>query len=184
MSFVRFVKLNVPAGAAKPGPAIGQSLGPLGINMAEFCKQFNEATDAVWKKEVPLRVRLHAMSDRSFTFDVRSPSTPYLIKQAIGITKGTGSPDPNKPFAYIAPEAVYAIAQIKRKDDNLKMIPLDSVCRMVVGTARTMGIICKEFEDMPENQKKKDEEVDVVDSAAAAADEEEDSEDADDSTYK
>jgi len=155
MSFVRFVKLNVPAGNAKPGPAIGQSLGPLGINMADFCKQFNEKTDPVWKRDVPLRVRLHAMSDRSFTFDVRSPSTPYLIKQACGLTKGTGTPDPLKPFAYITPEAVYEIAKIKQQDDQMVDIPLSSVASMIVGTARTMGIACKEEEDHPSNKEKK-----------------------------
>ena len=112
MSFVRFVKLNVPAGSAKPGPAIGQSLGPLGINMAEFCKQFNEKSDTAWKRDVPLRVRLHAMSDRSFSFDIRSPSTSYLILQACGLSKGTGTPDPLKPHAYLTPEAVYEIAKI------------------------------------------------------------------------
>ena len=155
MSFVRFVKLNMPAGNARPGPAIGQSLGPLGINMAEFCKQFNEKTDPVWKRDVPLRVRLHAMSDRSFTFDVRSPSTPYMIKQACGIVKGTGTPDPLNPYAFITPEAVYEIAKIKQQDDQMISIPLDSVARMVVGTARTMGIACKEEEDHPQAKEKK-----------------------------
>ena len=121
--------------------------------MADFCKQFNEKTDAVWKKDVPLRVRLHAMSDRSFTFDVRSPSTPWLIKQACQLEKGPNSPDPLNPFAYITPEKVYEIAKIKQKDDQMGHIELASVARMVVGTARTMGIICKEEEDIPGKEK-------------------------------
>ena len=88
MSFVRYVKLRVPAGNARPGPAIGQSLGPLGINMAEFCKQFNDRSQQIYEKDVPLSVRLTALSDRTFTFDIRSPPTSYLIKKAVGIEKG------------------------------------------------------------------------------------------------
>ena len=155
MSFVRYVKLNVPAGSAKPGPAIGQSLGPLGINMAEFCKQFNERTDPVWKRDTPLRVRLHAMSDRSFSFDVRSPSTSYLILQACELPKGSPTPDPLKPHAFITPEAVYEIANIKHRDDNMTHLPLASVARTIVGTARTMGIDCREVEDHPPKKEEK-----------------------------
>jgi large subunit ribosomal protein L11 len=147
MSFVKYVRLRVPAGSAKPGPAIGQSLGPLGINMADFCKQFNEKSDAVYKKDVPLGVRLHANSDRSFTFDIRSPSTSWLIKQAVGLEKGPTNPDPNNPVAYITPEAVYEIAKIKHGDDMRWHLPLEGVARSVVGTARTMGIICREAEE-------------------------------------
>ena len=121
--------------------------------MAEFCKQFNERTENVWKKDVPLRVRLHAMSDRSFTFDVRTPSTPWLIKQVCGLEKGPSNPDPMNPFAYITPEQIYEISKIKHRDDQMKHIELGSVARMVVGTARTMGIICKEEEDILSGEK-------------------------------
>lgn len=144
MSFVRFVKLRVPAGNAKPGPAIGQALGPLGINMAEFCKQFNEKSDTLYKKETPLAVRLHAHSDRTFTFDIRSPSTAWLIQQAVGLAKGPSNPDPTNPAAYITPEAVYEIAKIKHGDDMRWHLPLEGVARSVVGTARTMGVVCRE----------------------------------------
>ena len=147
MSFVRYVKLRVPAGNAKPGPAIGQSLGPLGINMIDFCKQFNEKTDGVYKRDIPLSVRLHAMSDRSFTFDVRSPSTSWLIKRVVGLEKGPTSPDPMTPVGYITPEAVYEIAKIKHADDMRWHLPLEGVARSVVGTARTMGVICREAEE-------------------------------------
>lgn len=147
MSFVRFVNLRVPAGSAKPGPAIGQSLGPLGINMADFCKQFNEKTDGTYKKDVPLGVRLHANADRSFTFDIRSPSTSWLIKRAVGLDKGPTNPDPTNPVAFITPEAVYEIAKIKHGDDMRWHLPLEGVARSVVGTARTMGIICREAEE-------------------------------------
>jgi large subunit ribosomal protein L11 len=180
MSFVRYVNLRVPAGSAKPGPAIGQSLGPLGINMADFCKQFNEKSDMIYKKDTPLGVRLHAFSgasnrfcssafppqsrtthtpeylslgpltcftrtlDRSFTFDIRSPSTSWLIKKAVGLDKGPNHPDPNNPVAFITPEAVYEIAKIKHGDDMRWHLPLEGVARSVVGTARSMGVICRE----------------------------------------
>ena len=147
MSFVRFVNLRVPAGSAKPGPAIGQALGPLGINMADFCKKFNEKSEQLYKKDVPLGVRLHANSDRSFTFDIRTPATSYLIKKVVGLEKGPKNPDPNNPIAYITPEMIYEIAKIKQTDDMRHHISLDSVARSVAGQARTMGIICREAAD-------------------------------------
>jgi large subunit ribosomal protein L11 len=115
--------------------------------MADFCKQFNDKTDGIFKKDTPLNVRLHAMSDRSFKFDVRSPSTSYLILKVVGLEKGPSNPDPNNPSAYISPEAIYEIAKIKQADDQLWHIPLDSLARSVVGTARTMGIVCREMPD-------------------------------------
>jgi large subunit ribosomal protein L11 len=147
MSFVRYVKLQVPAGSAKPGPAIGQALGPLGINMADFCKQFNERTAKTYVRDVPLNVRLHAMSDRSFKFDVRTPSTSYLIRKVVGMDKGPTSVDPLKPTAFIAPEEVYEIAKIKHIDDQRWHLPLESVARSVVATAKNMGIECREKDE-------------------------------------
>lgn len=147
MSFVRFVKLRVPAGAAKPGPAIGQALGPLGINMAEFCKQFNEKTEPIYEREVPLSVRLHAMSDRSFTFDVRSPPVSYLVKRVVGIDKGPANPSLDNPTGYISPEAVYEIAKIKQQDDHMWHLPLEGIARSVIGTCRTLGVKVREVDE-------------------------------------
>lgn len=148
MSFVRYVKLQVPAGNARPGPAIGQSLGPLGINMADFCKQFNERTDSAgWIRDVPLNVRLHAMSDRTFTFDVRTPSTSWLIRKVVGLDKGPGKVDPLKPIGTIRPEEVFEIAKIKHMDDQRWHLPLEGVARSVVATAKNMGIVCREKDD-------------------------------------
>lgn len=144
MSLVRYVFLRVPAGAAKPGPSIGQALGPLGINMAEFCKQFNEKSEAIYKKNVPLSVRLHAMSDRSFKIDLRSPPVSYLIKQVCGIEKGPSHPNIENPVAYITPEAVYEIAKIKHQDDHMWYLPLEGVARSVIGTCRTLGVKVRE----------------------------------------
>lgn len=149
MSFVRSVKLRVSSCAARPGPAIGQALGPLGINMAEFCKQFNEKTESLgYKKDIPLSVTLNALSDRTFTFDVKTPPTSYLLKKAAGIEKGPNSPNADlTPSGFVTPEMVYEIAAIKIKDDGRWHLPLESVAKSVVGTARSIGIQVKEAEE-------------------------------------
>mmetsp|Transcript_7077 Transcript_7077/g.10145 ORF Transcript_7077/g.10145 Transcript_7077/m.10145 type:complete len:154 (-) Transcript_7077:650-1111(-) len=147
MSFVRAVKLRVPAGAARPGPAIGQSLGPLGINMAEFCKKFNEESESQgYEKDTPLSVNLNALSDRTFTFEIMSPSTSYLIKKASGVEKGPNSPSPeiSNAAGFITPEAVFEIAKVKQKDSMRWHLPLESIAKSVVGTAKSMGIHVRE----------------------------------------
>ena len=146
MSFVRHVKLRVPAGNAKPGPAIGQALGPLGVNMSDFCRQFNERSDPKFEKDVPLTVQLTALSDRSFTFDIRSPPTSYLIKRVVGMDKGPSLNTPEKPVGFISPEAVYEIAKIKQKDDMRWHLPLEGIARSVVGTAKSMGVHVREID--------------------------------------
>ena len=140
--------LRVPAGAARPGPAIGQALGPLGINMAEFCKQFNEFTESTYEKETPLQVQLAALSDRSFTFSVRTPPTSFLVKQAAGVEKGPESVNPEAPIGYITPEAVYEIAKIKHSDDMRWHLPLEGVAWSVVGTAKSIGIHVREAKEV------------------------------------
>lgn len=144
MSFVRAVRLRVPAGAAKPGPSIGQALGPLGINMAQFCKDFNEKSEALYEKETPLRVELRAMSDRSYDFSIRSPPTAWLVKKMAGIDKGPNSPTSEEAAGYITPESVYEIALMKQKDDNRWHYPLEGIARSVIGTARSMGVQVRE----------------------------------------
>jgi large subunit ribosomal protein L11 len=130
--------------AAKPGPAIGQALGPLGINMAQFCKEFNEKSETLYEKETPLRVELRAMSDRSYTFEIRSPPTAWLVKRAAGVDKGPNLPSVESPSGFITPEMVYHIALIKQADDNRWHIPLEGIARSVIGTARSIGIKVRE----------------------------------------
>jgi large subunit ribosomal protein L11 len=112
--------------------------------MSDFCKQFNERTDLIYEKDVLLSVKLSAKSDRSFTFDVRSPPTPYLIKRVVGLAKGPGSPNQETPVAFISPEAVYEIAKIKQEDDMRRHLPLEGIARSVVGTCRSMGVQVRE----------------------------------------
>ena len=154
MSLVRSVRLRVPALSAKPGPAIGQALGPLGINMAEFCKQFNEtSTNLGYVKDTPLSVTLHAMSDRTFTFDVKSPPTSYLLKKAARLPseKGPSAPNRLKAVGYVTPEMVYEIAKVKQGDMVMGHLKLESIARSVMGTARSIGIEVKE-DDWHEQQ--------------------------------
>ena len=134
--------------AAKPGPAIGQALGPLGINMAAFCKDFNDKSGEIYEKDTPLRVELRAMSDRSYTFSIRSPPTSWLVKRAAGITKGPNSPS-DEASGYITPEMVHYIALIKQGDDNTWHLPLEGLARQVVGTAKSIGVKVVEEEDIP-----------------------------------
>ena len=91
MSFLRSVRLIVPAGAAKPGPAIGQALGPLGLNMMDFCKAFNADTTK-YVKDTPMRVTLSAYNNRTFTFEVKAPRSSYFIKKCAGVEKGSSRP--------------------------------------------------------------------------------------------
>jgi large subunit ribosomal protein L11 len=115
--------------------------------MAEFCKQFNEKSDTLWEKGVPLSVRLSAYSDRSFKFDIRSPPTTYLIMKAAGLAKGPSQPNPEVASGYISPEAVYEIAKIKQLDEMRFHLPLEGIARSVVGTAKTMGVQVRETSD-------------------------------------
>mmetsp|Transcript_20393 Transcript_20393/g.28378 ORF Transcript_20393/g.28378 Transcript_20393/m.28378 type:complete len:149 (-) Transcript_20393:254-700(-) len=144
MSFVRAIQLRVPAGAAKPGPAIGQALGPLGINMAEFCKQFNDKTRDMYQGDTPLGVTLSAFNDRTFTFEVKSPPTSFLIQKASGIQKGATSPSPDVAHATITPEAVYEIAKIKQQDSMRWHLPLEGIAKSVLGTCKSMGVQVRE----------------------------------------
>uniref|UniRef100_A0A7S1BAR1 Large ribosomal subunit protein uL11m n=1 Tax=Corethron hystrix TaxID=216773 RepID=A0A7S1BAR1_9STRA len=139
MSYVRSVLLRVPAAAARPGPAIGQALGPLGVNMAEFCKQFNERT-AGYVSSWTLPVRLDAFADRTFEFHVRSPPTSHMIKRAAGLEKGAGRPGAQSAVGSIRVEAVYEIAKIKVQDTHLADMPIRSVAKSIVGTALSMGV--------------------------------------------
>ncbi|GMH79935.1 hypothetical protein TL16_g08328 [Triparma laevis f. inornata] len=146
MSVVRSVMLKVPSATAKPGPSIGQALGPLGVNMAAFVKEFNDRTSA-YTAGIPLPVKLTAMSDRTFTFEVRSPSTSHLIKMASKISAGSSNPGSKEIAGYISPQAIYEIAKIKVKDDANKGQELEGMCKTVVGTARSMGVVVREEEE-------------------------------------
>jgi large subunit ribosomal protein L11 len=132
-------RLLVLAGGAKPSPAIGQALGPLGVNMMEFCKDFNARTAAL-KPSALMRVRLTAFDDRSFRYALLAPPTSWFLKRAAGVAKGASVPG-KETIASVSAKAVYEIARVKqRHDPALAEISLESLARSIVASARSMGI--------------------------------------------
>ncbi|MCD6422966.1 MAG: 50S ribosomal protein L11 [Elusimicrobia bacterium] len=130
------IKLQIPAGNANPAPPVGPALGQHGVNIMEFCKQFNEKT----KNEDPgmlIPVVITVYEDRSFTFETKVPPVSALIKKVVGIAKASGEPNKDKKGT-LTMEQVREIAKKKMPDLNTKN--LESACQMVIGTARSMGI--------------------------------------------
>jgi large subunit ribosomal protein L11 len=131
-------RLRVAAGAAKPSPAIGQALGPLGVNMMEFCKDFNAKT-ATYKPSAVMRVRLTAFDDRTFKYVVMAPSNTWYLKRVTGVAKGAGLAG-KETVATVSVKAIYEIAKSKQQfDPVLKFYPLESIAKCVAGSTRSMG---------------------------------------------
>ena len=133
------IRLRCPAGVAKPGPAIGQALGPHGLNMMDFVKEFNAATQKM-EPNSPIPVVLTAYANRTFSFVTKTPPTSYLVRKALGIDKGAQSPG-DEVVGTLNMEQVSAIAEVKKGDAHLKHIPFDALCDSVIGTARSMGVL-------------------------------------------
>ena len=129
------IKLQIPAGAANPSPPVGPALGQRGVNIMEFCKAFNAATQNLQGLVVPVIITVYA--DRSFTFVTKSPPAPVLLKRAAGIDKGSATPHKIK-VGKVSKKQIEEIAQTKIKD--LTARDLDAAMRSVAGTARSMGI--------------------------------------------
>ena len=129
------VKLQLPAGKATPGPPVGSTLGPHGINIPGFTKEFNEKTKGQEGLVIPVVMTIYA--DRSFTFILKTPPTPVLIKKAAGIESGSGVPNKTK-VAKLTAAQVKEIAQTKMPD--LNAASLEAAISMVKGTARSMGV--------------------------------------------
>ena len=129
------VKLQIPAGAANPSPPVGPALGQRGVNIMEFCKQFNAQTQAQQGLIIPVIITVYA--DRSYTFITKTPPVAILIKRAVGIAKGSGEPNKNK-VGKITSKQVEEIAKLKLPDLNCET--LDAAVQTVRGTARSMGV--------------------------------------------
>jgi len=136
---IGFIKLQIPAGQANPAPPVGPALGQQGVNIMDFCKSFNAATQDQPGMIIPVEITVYA--DRSFTFITKTPPAPSLILEAAGIDKGSGEPNREK-VGSITSAQVREIAEIKMPDLNASDV--DSAMRMVAGTARSMGIIIDE----------------------------------------
>jgi large subunit ribosomal protein L11 len=131
-----YVKLQVPAGQANPSPPIGPALGQQGVNIMEFCKQFNAQTQQV-EKGLPIPVVITVYSDRSFTFVRKTPPASVLIRKAIGIEKGSGTPNTAK-VGKISRKQLEDIAKTKTPD--LTAADLEAAVRTIAGSARSMGV--------------------------------------------
>lgn len=129
------VKLQIPGGAANPAPPVGPALGQQGVNIMEFCKQFNARTKDANGMITPVIITVY--SDRSFTFITKTPPTSVLILKALGIEKGSGVPNKDK-IGTLTQEQVRTIAETKMADLNAAGI--DAAMRLVAGTARSMGV--------------------------------------------
>jgi large subunit ribosomal protein L11 len=131
-----YVKLQVPAGSANPSPPIGPALGQQGVNIMEFCKQFNAQTQKL-EKGLPIPVVITVYSDRSFTFIMKTPPASVLIRKAIGIEKGSGTPNTSK-VGKITRKQLEEVAKTKMPD--LTAADLDAAVRTMAGSARSMGV--------------------------------------------
>jgi len=130
-----FVKLQVPAGAANPAPPVGTALGPHGVNIMDFCKQFNARTQGQPGMIIPVEVTIYG--DRSFTFITKTPPAAVLLRKEAGIEKGSGQPNRTK-VGTVTRAQVKKIAELKMPDLNANNV--DAAIRMIAGTARSMGL--------------------------------------------
>ena len=130
-----FIKLQLPAGKANPAPPVGPALGQHGVNIMEFCKAYNAATESQRGWVIPVEITVY--EDRSFTFITKTPPASKMILKAAGVDKGSGTPHSNK-VAKITRDQVREIATTKMPDLNAN--DLDHAAKIIAGTARSMGI--------------------------------------------
>jgi large subunit ribosomal protein L11 len=132
------IKLQITAGQANPAPPVGPALGQHGLNIMDFCKAFNAATQKQNGTTIPVVITVY--QDRTFTFITKTPPAPVLLRKAAGIEKGSGEPNRNK-VGKVTRAQLEEIAQTKMEDLNAS--DLESAVRMIMGTARSMGIEVK-----------------------------------------
>src|SRR6202040_165108 len=134
---VGIIKLRVPAGKATPSPPIGTALGQRGLNIMEFCKSFNAATQNL-EPGMPIPVVITAYGDRSFTFVTKTPPASYFLKQAAGVPKGSQTTGKGGSVGRVTMAQIREIAEKKIQDLNAN--DLDAACRMIIGSGRAMGL--------------------------------------------
>jgi large subunit ribosomal protein L11 len=130
------IKLQIPAGQATPAPPVGPALGQHGVNIMEFCKAYNERTQAQSGNVVPVEITV--FEDRSFTFVTKTPPAAKLLLKAAKIEKGSGEPNRNK-VGTVSRDAVREIAELKMED--LNAIDVEGAMKIIEGTARSMGLV-------------------------------------------
>lgn len=129
-------KFQIPGGQATPAPPVGTSLGKFGINLGQFVQQFNDRTKEAGGMPIPVVVNVY--NDRSFDFETKSPPAAALLKKAAAIAKGSGVPNRDK-VGTVTSEQVQEIVKMKMKDLNARDV--EHACRMIEGTARSMGLL-------------------------------------------
>src|SRR5690554_3615503 len=132
----KYIKLQVAAGQANPSPPVGPALGQHGVNIMEFCKAFNAATQGM-EQGMPIPVVISVYTDRSFTFITKTPPAAVLLKKAAGIAKGSGTPNSSK-VGKLTRAQIEEIAKLKEPD--LNATDLDAAVRTIAGSARSMGL--------------------------------------------
>ncbi len=132
-----YIKLQVPAGEARPAPPVGPVLGQRGLNIMEFCKTFNAATQKM-EQGMPIPTVITVYADRSFSFETKSPPASYLLKRAAGLEKGNGQAGRTDAVGKVKMEDLREIAELKAKDLNCHDV--EAACRMLAGSARSMGL--------------------------------------------
>ncbi len=130
-----YIKLQIPAGQANPAPPVGPALGQHGVNIMEFCKAYNAATQDQAGLVIPVVITVY--SDRSFSFETKSPPAAVLLKKAAGLAKGSGVPNRDK-VGKVTRDQIEEIVETKKKDLNAS--DMDAAVRIIEGTARSMGI--------------------------------------------
>ena len=131
-----YIKLQVKAGQANPSPPVGPALGQHGVNIMEFCKAFNAATQGM-EVGIPIPVVISVYNDRSFTFITKTPPATVLLKKAAGIDKGSGTPNSNK-VGKVTRKQLEEIAKVKAPD--LNAADLEAAVKIIAGSARSMGL--------------------------------------------
>ncbi|HMK39934.1 MAG TPA: 50S ribosomal protein L11 [Methyloceanibacter sp.] len=135
-----YIKLQVPAGQANPSPPIGPALGQRGVNIPEFCKQFNAATQKL-EAGSPIPTVITVYADRSFTFEMRTPPASFLLKKAAKITKGSTAPG-RTGAGSVTQAQLREIAEVKMKDLNANSV--EQAMKIIAGSARSMGLEVQE----------------------------------------
>ena len=132
-----YIKLQVPAGQANPSPPVGPALGQHGVNIMEFCKAFNSATQNL-EQGMPVPVVVTVYADRSFTYITKTPPAAVLLRKAAGVAKGSGTPNTDK-VGVVTREQLEEIAKVKEPD--LTAADMDAAVRTIAGSARSMGLV-------------------------------------------
>ncbi|MFW0777903.1 MAG: 50S ribosomal protein L11 [Rickettsiales bacterium] len=138
---IGYIKLQIPAGKANPSPPVGPALGQRGLNIMEFCKAFNAATQKM-EPGAPIPVTITAFQDRTFTFETKTPPVSYFLKKAAKLKKGSQTPGKDKAVGKVTMKQIHEIAEQKMKDLNAHDI--DAAAMMIRGTAQSMGLEVEE----------------------------------------